>query len=63
MKVYAGMDPRLPLDKIAAYLAQQIETSSMVKGAMVYPGIIGTMAIGTTGTPVRIARRALVTWR
>ncbi|HYO10135.1 MAG TPA: type II secretion system F family protein [Tepidisphaeraceae bacterium] len=36
------------LDKIAAYLAQQIETSSMVKGAMVYPGIIGTMAIGTT---------------
>jgi type IV pilus assembly protein PilC len=36
------------LDKIALYLAQQIETSSMVKGAMVYPGIIGTMAIGTT---------------
>jgi type IV pilus assembly protein PilC len=36
------------LDKIAAYLAQQIETSSMVKGAMVYPGIIGTLAIGTT---------------
>lgn len=36
------------LDKIAAYLAQQIETASMVKGAMIYPGIIGTMAIGTT---------------
>ncbi|MEO6436740.1 MAG: type II secretion system F family protein [Tepidisphaeraceae bacterium] len=36
------------LDKIAHYLAQQIETSSMVKGAMVYPGIIGTLAIGTT---------------
>lgn len=36
------------LDKIAGYLAQQIETSSMVKGAMVYPGIIGTLAIGTT---------------
>src|SRR4051812_28684999 len=36
------------LDKIANYLAQQIETSSMVKGAMIYPGIIGTMAIGTT---------------
>jgi type IV pilus assembly protein PilC len=36
------------LDKIAAYLSQQIETSSMVKGAMVYPGIIGTLAIGTT---------------
>src|SRR5215203_5342511 len=36
------------LDKIAAYLNQQIETSSMVKGAMIYPGIIGTMAIGTT---------------
>ena len=36
------------LDRIAAYLAQQIETASMVKGAMIYPGIIGTMAIGTT---------------
>src|SRR5438093_639259 len=36
------------LDKIAAYLAQQIETKSMVRGAMIYPGIIGTMAIGTT---------------
>src|SRR4051812_13840626 len=36
------------LDKIANYLAQQIETSSMVKGAMIYPGIIGTLAIGTT---------------
>jgi type IV pilus assembly protein PilC len=36
------------LDKIAGYLAQQIETSSMVKGAMIYPGIIGTLAIGTT---------------
>jgi type IV pilus assembly protein PilC len=36
------------LERIASYLAQQIETSSMVKGAMIYPGIIGTMAIGTT---------------
>src|SRR3954452_11305237 len=36
------------LDKVAGYLAQQIETSSMVKGAMIYPGIIGTLAIGTT---------------
>src|SRR5829696_5909783 len=36
------------LDKIASYLAQQIETSVMVKGAMVYPGIIGTLAVGTT---------------
>src|SRR5688572_3172373 len=36
------------LDKIAAYLTQQIETMSMVRGAMIYPGIIGTMAIGTT---------------
>src|SRR3954452_2617172 len=36
------------LDRIAAYLAQQIETMSMVRGAMIYPGIIGTMAIGTT---------------
>jgi len=36
------------LDKIAQYLAVQIETASMVRGAMIYPGIIGTMAIGTT---------------
>ncbi len=36
------------LDKIAVYLAQQIETMSMVRGAMIYPGIIGTMAISTT---------------
>jgi type IV pilus assembly protein PilC len=36
------------LDKIAAYLLQQIETVSMVRGAMIYPGIIGTMAVSTT---------------
>src|SRR4051812_16188987 len=36
------------LDKVATYLTQQIETVSMVRGAMIYPGIIGTMAIGTT---------------
>ncbi len=36
------------LDRIAVYLAQQIETVSMVRGAMIYPGIIGTMAVGTT---------------
>lgn len=36
------------LDKIAAYLTQQIETTQQVRGAMIYPGIIGTMAIGTT---------------
>src|SRR5688572_755631 len=36
------------LDRIAGYLTQQIETTSMVRGAMIYPGIIGTMAVGTT---------------
>jgi type IV pilus assembly protein PilC len=36
------------LDRIAIYLTQQIETRGMVVGAMVYPGIIGTMAVGTT---------------
>jgi len=36
------------LDRIAAYLAQQIETRSMVRGAMIYPGTIFTMAVGTT---------------
>lgn len=36
------------LDRIAGYLAQQLETSSMVKGAMIYPGIIGTLAVFVT---------------
>jgi type IV pilus assembly protein PilC len=36
------------LDRIATYLAQQIETRAMVIGAAIYPAIIGTMAIGTT---------------
>ena len=36
------------LDRISGYLTQQIETTSMVRGAMIYPGIIGTMAVGTT---------------
>jgi type IV pilus assembly protein PilC len=36
------------LDRIATYLSQQIETMSMVRGAMIYPGIIGTMAVSTT---------------
>ncbi|HAU36606.1 MAG TPA: type II secretion system F family protein [Phycisphaerales bacterium] len=36
------------LDRIATYLAQQLETRSMIRGAMVYPVIIGVMAIATT---------------
>jgi type IV pilus assembly protein PilC len=36
------------LDKISTYLTQQIETVGQVRGAMIYPGIIGTMAVGTT---------------
>ena len=36
------------LDRIAAYLGQQIETRSMVRGAMIYPGTILTMAIVVT---------------
>ena len=36
------------LDRIAGYLDQQIETRSKVRGAMIYPGIIGIMAVGTT---------------
>lgn len=36
------------LDRIAAYLNQQMETRSMVRSAMIYPAIIGTMAIVTT---------------
>ncbi len=36
------------LERITMYLAQQVETSSMVRGAMIYPAIIGTMAVVTT---------------
>jgi len=36
------------LERIAAYLAQQVETRNMVRGAMVYPVIIGVMAVVTT---------------
>ena len=36
------------LDRIAGYVAQQLETRKMVIGASIYPGIIGTMAIGVT---------------
>ncbi|MFG0291808.1 MAG: type II secretion system F family protein [Phycisphaerales bacterium JB065] len=36
------------LDRIAAYTSQQIETRKMVVGAMIYPGVIATMAIGVT---------------
>ena len=43
----AGSFARM-LDRIAAYLGQQIETRSMVVGAMIYPGVIGTLAVGVT---------------
>lgn len=33
------------LDRIAAYLEQQHETRSMVKGAMIYPAVLFTMSI------------------
>jgi len=36
------------LDRIAANLAQSIETRKMVVGAMIYPGIIGGLAVGVT---------------
>src|SRR5258708_14696196 len=36
------------LDRIAAYLAQQIEPRSIVVGAMLYPAVIGLMATSTT---------------
>ena len=36
------------LDRIAAYLAQEIETRRMVVGASIYPGVIATMAAGVT---------------
>jgi type IV pilus assembly protein PilC len=36
------------LERISQYLAQQCETRSMVRGAMIYPAIIGTLAVVTT---------------
>ena len=36
------------LERISSYLSQQSETRSMVRGAMIYPGIIAFMAISTT---------------
>ena len=36
------------LERISEYLGQQVETRAMVRGAMVYPCIIGIMAITTT---------------
>ena len=36
------------LERIAAYLGQQVETRNMVRGAMVYPCIIAFMAVSTT---------------
>lgn len=36
------------LDRIAAYIGQQIETRKMVVGASIYPAIIGTLAVGVT---------------
>jgi type IV pilus assembly protein PilC len=36
------------LDRIAAFIAQQLETRKMVVGASIYPGVIATMAISVT---------------
>ncbi|MGP1347536.1 MAG: type II secretion system F family protein [Phycisphaerales bacterium] len=36
------------LDRIAAYINQQIETKKMVVGAMIYPAIIAVMAVSVT---------------
>ncbi|MCX5662917.1 MAG: type II secretion system F family protein [Planctomycetota bacterium] len=36
------------LDRIAAYLAQQIETRNLVVGAMIYPGVIASLAVCVT---------------
>jgi len=36
------------LDRIAAFISQQLETRKMVVGASIYPGIIATMATGVT---------------
>jgi type IV pilus assembly protein PilC len=36
------------LDRVAMYIAQQIETRKMVVGASIYPAVIGTLAIVVT---------------
>lgn len=43
----SGGFPRM-LERIASYLLQQIETRNMLLGAMIYPAIIGIMAVATT---------------
>jgi len=35
------------LERISGYLAQQVETRNMVRGAMIYPAIIAVFAVGT----------------
>lgn len=36
------------LERIAAYLSQQLETRQMVVSAMIYPAVIGALAVGVT---------------
>ena len=36
------------LNRIASYMAQEMETRKMVIGASIYPGIIGSLAVGVT---------------
>jgi len=36
------------LERIGNYLEQQLETRSMIRGALIYPAIIGFMAVATT---------------
>jgi type IV pilus assembly protein PilC len=43
----SGGFPRM-LDRISGYLNQQMETRSMIVGAMTYPAIIALMAVATT---------------
>jgi len=43
----AGSFARM-LDRIAGYIGQELETRKMVIGASIYPGIIGTLAVGVT---------------
>ena len=43
----SGGFPKM-LDRIAAYLSQQIETRNMIVGAMTYPAIIAMIAVATT---------------
>lgn len=50
------------LDRIAGYIGQQIETRKMAIGAVIYPAIIGGLAVGVTVFLLSFGAAALRVW-